>query len=223
MRIPVRVAGVAGAIALWLAVAIGAAFLSPTATTDAARGAPANRQALHDQMRTLWAGDHIVWTRCVIISAGRVEDPIHDDFGLTAARLHANQDAIGDAFRPFYGDDAANELTALLHDHIDLAAEIIMTVKEGEDPQDAINRWYGNAADIAALLHSLNPRNWPEATVESLLRAHLDRTFEEAGARLAGDFAGDIQAYDRVHDQILQLADALSNGIIAQFPEKFAR
>jgi hypothetical protein len=222
MRITAARLGLVAGPALWLAVALMAAFMAPAPAADAARGAPANRQALHDQMRTLWAGDHIVWTRCVIVSAATLPDAILDDFGPTAARLHANQDAIGDAFRPFYGDAAADELTALLHQHIDLAAEIILTLKAGGDADDAIARWYENAAEIAALLHELNPRNWPEATVESLLRAHLDLTFEEAGARLAGDFSGDIDAYDRVHAQILTLADALSAGIIAQFPQKFA-
>jgi hypothetical protein len=208
-------------LALGLALATGGLGVGSASTVDASHRA--NRQAFHDQMRTLWAGDHIVWTRCVIVSAATLPDAILDDFGATAARLHANQDAIGDAFRPFYSDEAADQLTALLHEHIDLAAEIILTVKGGGDAEDAVRRWYENAAEIAALLHDLNPRNWPEATVESLLRAHLDLTFEEAGARLAGDFPGDIRAYDRVHAQILTLADALSAGIIAQFPQKFAR
>jgi hypothetical protein len=222
MHIELRRLALRTAMLLALALAVGAGGLGAGSTSSVDAGNRANRETFRAEMRTLWAGDHIVWTRCVIISLGRVQDPILDDFGATAARLHANQDAIGDAFRPFYGDAAADSLTALLHDHIDLAAEIILTVKSGGDPGGAINRWYENAAEIAALLHELNPQNWPEETVEALLRAHLDKTFEEAGARLAGDFEGDIQAYDRVHAQILTLADALSAGIIAQFPQAFA-
>jgi hypothetical protein len=51
---------------------------------------------------------------------------------------------------------------------------------------------------------------------------HLDMTLKEAVARLSGDFAGDIAAYDMIHDHILMMADQLSAGIIAQFPERFA-
>jgi hypothetical protein len=33
----------------------------------------------------------------------------------------------------------------------------------------------------------------------------------------------DIQDYDRVHDHILGLADTLTNGIAAQFPDRVKR
>ena len=43
----------------------------------------------------------------------------------------------------------------------------------------------------------------------------------EAVARPHGDWAGDVAAYDAVHQQILHMADGLSMGIINQFPKKF--
>jgi hypothetical protein len=39
-------------------------------------------------------------------------------------------------------------------------------------------------------------------------------------ARLHGDWEADIAPYDKVHDQILKMADMLSAGIINQFPGK---
>jgi hypothetical protein len=211
-------------VGVGLAIGLAAASFNPSATTDAARGAPANRQALHDQMRTLWASDHIVWTRCFIVSAGTLPSNLPDT-DATTLRLLANQTAIGNAFKPFYGEAAGDELTALLEVHILTAAELIAAAK-AEDAAGvaaASETWYANADEIAAFLHELNPRNWPLEAVESLLEAHLDLTLEEAVARLNSDYEADIAAYDRVHAQILQLADALSSGIIAQFPQKFAR
>ena len=35
------------------------------------------------------------------------------------------------------------------------------------------------------------------------------------------DWAADIAAYDRVHEQILHMADMLSAGIINQYPKQF--
>jgi hypothetical protein len=46
-------------------------------------------------------------------------------------------------------------------------------------------------------------------------------TTNEVVARLLGDWAGDVKAYDAIHQQILHMADGLSMGIINQFPDKF--
>jgi hypothetical protein len=53
------------------------------------------------------------------------------------------------------------------------------------------------------------------------MRGHLDQTLAEAAHRLGGNFAADIRDYERIHHHILRMADALSNGIIKQFPRRF--
>ena len=40
-------------------------------------------------------------------------------------------------------------------------------------------------------------------------------------ARLTKDWDGDVRAFDAVYDHILHMADALSDGIVKQFPDKF--
>jgi hypothetical protein len=212
---------------LGLVVALGFTVLvgGTAAVADAAtsNGAVASRAAFHDAMRKLWE-DHITWTRLFIVSAGTDAGNL-PDIGPTVDRLLANQTDIGDAITPFYGAAAGGELTALLRVHILTAAELLADAKAGNDAgvADASARWYANADEIATFLHDANPRNWPLAEMKSMMKSHLDLTLEEAVARLQGRYADDVAAYDKVHAEILEMADMLSDGIIAQFPARFAR
>jgi hypothetical protein len=174
--------------------------------------------ALHDAMRKLWE-DHITWTRLFIVSAtGGLPD-----LQATTGRLLQNQTDIGDAIKPFYGDAAGTQLTALLKDHILIAADILTAAKAGNAPavKTASDRWYSNADAIATFLSTANPGNWPLADAKAMMKEHLDLTLAEAVDHLQGDYAADIAAYDKIHTQILGMADMLSAGVIAQFPDKF--
>ncbi|HEX9147865.1 MAG TPA: hypothetical protein VF958_01765, partial [Thermoanaerobaculia bacterium] len=82
-------------------------------------------------------------------------------------------------------------------------------------------RWNANADEIADFLNGANPQNWPRQTLHSEMRHHLDLTLQEAQARLRGDWAADIAAYDAVHQHILGMSDVLSAGIVKQFPRRF--
>jgi hypothetical protein len=172
-------------------------------------------------MRVLWE-DHIVWTRQYIVSAATQSTDLAD-IGPTAERLFRNQADIGNAVAAFYGDAAGTALTGLLNDHIAIAAEAISKARAGDQAglDDALARWYDNADDIAQFLADANPGNWPFDMMSAHMRDHLDLTLEEAVARLSGDYAADIAAYDKVHVQILEMADMLSDGIVQQFPNAF--
>jgi hypothetical protein len=208
-------------VALGFTVQVGGTAAVADAATS--NGAVASRAEFHDAMRKLWE-DHITWTRLFIVSAGTDAGNL-PDIGPTVDRLLANQTDIGDAITPFYGAAAGGELTALLRVHILTAAELLADAKAGNDAgvADASARWYANADEIATFLHDANPRNWPLAEMKSMMKSHLDLTLEEAVARLQGRYADDVAAYDKVHAEILEMADMLSDGIIAQFPARFAR
>ena len=177
-----------------------------------------DRAAFHDAMRFLWE-DHIVWTRLAII--GIVDD--RPDQSFAVQRLLQNQDDIGNAIKPFYGEAAGDELTRLLRAHIVGAADLLVAAKSGVGFDAARLAWYANGDEIGAFLADANPRNWDRAEMQAMMADHLDLTLAEAVARLQGDYVADVAAYDEIHRQILHMADMLSDGIIAQFPGGFTR
>jgi hypothetical protein len=174
--------------------------------------------ALRSEMRRLWE-DHITWTRLAIISL-TTDSP---DTQATVARLLENQTDIGNAVKPFYGRAAGNELTSQLRKHILIAADLIAAAKAGDQAKlaGAQARWQQNADDIAALLNSVNPRNWKLSAMKAEMHTHLALTTQEALARLQGDWNADVAAYDEIHRHILRLSDVLSVGLIKQFPKRF--
>jgi hypothetical protein len=171
-----------------------------------------------NQMRKLWE-DHIVWTRMFIVSAV-AELP---DVESAAERLLANQDDIGNAIKPYYGNAAGEALSTLLRDHILIAADLLNAAKSGDSAgvEEANARWHANANEIADFLSAANPRNWPQDEMRDMMAKHLEWTLAEAVARLNADWSGDIAAYERIHLDILHMADMLSIGIIKQFPGRF--
>jgi len=183
-----------------------------------AQSAPMSKSNLRDSMDKLWE-DHVTWTRLYIVSAA-ANLPDKDS---TAQRLLQNQSDIGDAIKPLYGDAAGDKLAGLLKDHIMISTEIIDAAKAGDAAKkdEAANRWNANADDIAVMLSAANPKNWPIAEMKKMMHEHLDLTTAEVVARLQGDWAADVAAYEKVHTQIRNMADMLSTGIIKQFPNKF--
>jgi hypothetical protein len=179
-----------------------------------------SRSSFQDSMRRLWS-DHVAYTRLFIVSAAAGSA----DKDATTQRLLDNQTDIGNAVAQFYGRDAGNKLTALLKEHILIAASIVTAAKAGDTAKvtSENKRWHDNATDLAKFLHGANPKHWPEATLQTALFAHLDQTLAEASNELKGNYAASIKDYDQAMDHMLMAADTLSGGIVAQFPAKFAK
>ena len=190
-----------------------------TATVAHSQTALNSKQvALREGMRQLWE-DHIVWTRLAIISL--TTDSL--DTEATVGRLLKNQTDLGNAVKPFYGKAAGNKLTAELRRHILIAADLIAAAKAGDQAKLAEEqaRWAKNGDDIAAVLASVNPRFFKLAVLKAEMQMHLKLTTEEAVARLQGNWAADVAAYDKIHRHILHMSDYLSDGLVKQFPKRF--
>jgi len=194
------------------------AMSAPMALAASKSHRDASRMEFSNAMRKLWE-DHITWTRMVIVdfAAGL------PDLKAAETRLLRNQTDIGNAIKPYYGAAAGNALTQLLRTHILEAVPVLQAAKAGDKAglTKALGAWYANGHQIAVFLTRANPHAWPLSMTSSMMKHHLDLTAKEAVSRLEGRWSADIAAYDQVHNEILEMASMLSNGIVSQFPNRF--
>lgn len=194
--------------------------VAAAATASPTTAAPdsAAEISLYTTMRQLWA-QHMEWTYAT------VDAFFHDQKALkpTLDRLLQNQRDIGAAIVPYYGKAAGDKLTALLLTHIEDAVPVLQAAQAGDSAalNKAINAWYANARQIADLLSSANPANWPRSATQPMLKTHITQTTAYSVDLLKGSYAQSITDYGKAEAHMMMLADTLSKGIIAQFPAKF--
>jgi hypothetical protein len=179
--------------------------------------AKTKQEVLKESMRKLWA-EHVIWTRAYVVADVGGSADAED----VAARLMKNQEDIGAAFAPYYGKASGDKLAALLKRHISIAAEVVDTAKSRDAAKfhEADGRWHENARDIAVFLSDANP-NWSKKEIVDMFNEHLALTTKEASSRLNKKWPDDIVAFDEILDQMMLMADDLSNGLIKQFPGQF--
>lgn len=174
---------------------------------------------LYTTMRNLWT-DHMQWTWATVDAFFHNQDGL----GPQLDRLLVNQADIGSAIVPFYGQEAGDQLTALLTTHIEQAVPVLTAAQAGDQEalDQALADWYANAEEIADFLSAANPDNWPQSATRPMMEAHIDTTTVYAVDLLSGDYVAAVLHYDEALEHMTMLADALSAGIITQFPDRFA-
>ena len=172
---------------------------------------------LKADLRELWT-EHAFWTEKFIVSSiAGLEDqePV-------LARLLKNQDDLGNAIKPFYGEEAGNKLAELLRGHIQIAGKVVAAAKSGNqaDFKKYNAEWYKNADDITNFLTAANP-NYNKKELNEMLYMHLKLITEGVVHKINKNWNANITALDKNQEHLMHMSDFLADGIIKQFPDKF--
>ncbi len=174
------------------------------------------RLALHD----LWVG-HIFWVRNVALTT-----KLGDTEAAKAAEGQVVQNAkdIANSISPYYGQEASDKLFNLLAGHYGAVKDYMTAVYSAnkEAKESAVAKLKKNADEIASFLSSANP-NWKKETLVSALVAHGGHHMAQIDAISSKDYASEAKTWDAMRRHVYVIADVLANGIVKQFPNKFAK
>lgn len=186
-------------------------------TPPTAAAVPATVAATRNALRDLWIG-HIFWVRNVVVAR-------YDDSAAARtaeAQVVANAKAIAGAIEPFYGKAASDKLFGLLAGHWGAISEHIDATEQGSKSgqEAATGKLLANANEIADFLAAANP-NWPVDTLRGLLSAHGAHHLQQDQQLHDGQYDAEARTWAAMSAHMYVVADALADGLAAQFPDRF--
>jgi len=165
---------------------------------------------LSNLMRKLWS-QHVYWTRMLLIS---IADRLRDQ-DATTARLLQNPKDIANVFAQYFGQDAANKISMLLTEHLQIGGKLMTALRDKRTAEAdyLTQQWYTNANKMAAAFSSINPK-YNREELQKMLYEHLKLTTDEVAMRLAGNYPQDIEAFNKVETEALNMADYFTAGLL---------
>lgn len=169
-------------------------------------------------LRDLWLG-HVFWVRNVTFAR-----TANNTAALAAdeAQVVENAHHIAEAIEPFYGAKAKEALFELLKGHYGAIRHYLDAVvaKDHEQEKLATDELLANAEKIADFLSKANP-HLPKDVLLGLLQGHGGHHLQQIQEISKGQFVDEAKTWDAMKEHMYVIADALSDGLAAQFPEKF--
>ncbi|HWQ16294.1 MAG TPA: hypothetical protein VNL13_00485 [Sulfolobales archaeon] len=136
--------------------------------------------------------------------------------------LLANSKALGDAVALVYGRGAGDRFTELFNGHIMAVHAYYIGTFAGNETgkKEAIDALLKNAMELATFLSQANPYLSKDA-VFSLLRDHGLQAMRQTDLLAQGKISEESSLYVSMRNTLIIIADALSDAIMKQFPDKF--
>ena len=184
-----------------------------TATRPGTTTQPGNNMGvdLRQRMRMAWL-NHITLVKFYLISF--FENLSSQNAWKDA--VYKNAEEILAIFAQYYPASAMQRFRKLFMEHLRLTDEVAAGLKA--DPAfsgAAMENWYINAEEIASFLSRQTPA-YNETELRKMFYDHLDMERQQMEAYLDGAYVTDIEIYLRSQQNMIELADFLTSGLLAR-------
>lgn len=171
---------------------------------------------LNNDMRHAWS-QHNLWDTMFMISLFNTLD----NTNAVQRRLMQTPEDIASVFEMFYSQPMVNQLKQLLTQHVELAGELTMAMRDNsmERAEQVEMQLNQNADQIARMLSNANT-NYNYEELRRMLRNHLDLMKNAMMADLNGEYDETVRLVDENEAQLMELADILTEGLVQQFYQR---
>lgn len=189
-----------------------------TAASQRSQAKPAKVAETKAAVRDLWLG-HILSIRNVAVATMDKNPSARE---AAEKSVVANAQQIAGSIEPFYGKPATDKLFTLLAGHYGAIRDHLDATAAGNAAQQelAVKQLTANAAEISTFLSGANP-HLPKDAVMGLLTAHAAHHLTQFQQLKDGDYAHEAETWAGMKTHIYVVADALTDALAAQFPNKF--
>lgn len=171
---------------------------------------------LNNDMRQAWM-QNSMWNTMLMNS-------LFNALGNTDAvqtRLMQTPEDIAEVFDKFYPQATVNQLTQLLSEYTRIGGEVMTAMRDKDETRvDQLERmWQQNAERIARLLANTNSE-YDYDELNRMLMRNMDLMERQMRADLGQQYEESIRLHDEGENQLMQMADGLTEGLLNQFYER---
>ena len=204
---------------LFIAISTMLTFSSCSKDDDNFNSLTTEKYVKYDNaMHKLWA-DHMQWTYATVDAYFNNPNALNAQL----TRLLKNQEDIGAAIVPYYGQAAGDQLAVLLKGHINGAVPVLEAAKNNDQAAlgVAVTNWRANAKEIADFLSGANPQYWEQSHMREHMDSHITQTTAYSVDLLQQNYSQAVIDYDVAFNHMMHQATYLAEGIAKQYPNKF--
>ena len=171
------------------------------------------QRELNNDMRQAWS-QHNFWGNMFLVSLFHTLE----NLDAVKMRLEQSPEDIAAVFQSFYASPTVTQIRNLLAEHVRLAGEMANAMKNGnmERSTQLETQLNQNADQMARLLANANS-NYDYEELRRMMRNHLNLMQDTMTSELSGDHNEAVRLMGENEDQLMDMADVLTEGLVQQF------
>lgn len=171
------------------------------------------QRELNNDMRQAWS-QHNFWGNMFLVSLFHTLE----NLDAVKMRLEQSPEDIAAVFQSFYANPTVTQIRNLLAEHVRLVGEMANAMKNGnmERSTQLETQLNQNADQMARLLANANS-NYDYEELRRMMRNHLNLMQDTMTSELSGDHNEAVRLMGENEDQLMDMADVLTEGLVQQF------